>query len=210
MNPLRNNLVRRIAFLALPGMLALASGHALADTYNLVLKQSGSPLYCTVGGFSFTKTGVGSSPATGMSVQVTNGSCVMFTTPVSGVGTHLPAMNFSAGTGAQPNVIVRDIFMNGEPQGPNVDGLAGDLSNGVPSGNGRYILRLKSSATGDRSFTILRGTQAREVATGTYHFVNTKNVITSPITVPEPAAPLLLLAGFGALGLVRGLKRKAA
>lgn len=210
MNFIRNWLKQRVAPAALLGILAMVGGHANADTYNIVLKQNDTPLSCAPGGFTFTKTVAGSfplptTPSPNFSVTAA-ANCI--DTVAAGTA-YLPAINFNTG---RPNAIVQNVVMNGEPQGPNVEGLAGDVTNGV-NGTNRYTLRLAytgdGSGTINRTFTILKGQgQPQTVATGTYYFRNTKN---GPIgTVPEPETPLLMLAGVGALALVRLLKRRTA
>lgn len=207
MSQQRRTLLRRFPLILLSAFFAGVGTQAFAaDTYNLILKQNGTPLTCAVGSFSFTKTTTGSFPASGTTLTMA-ANCVRNTTDTA----YLPGATFNQGT--QPNVVVRNITMNGENQGANVDGLVGTNLHNGGAANSRFTLILDGNAPGVRTFQIKRGTggqvPATLVATGTYYFVNTKNVRTAPIGLPEPSAPLLLLAGLGAFALVRGRRRSA-
>ncbi len=90
-------------------------------TYNFWLKSGPNTPYvigstkCAAGAFSFTKTGVSSSP-------------VSVTLPIAQncISPGNPAQALSL-TGTL-NVVVRNITLNGQNQGPNVDGLTGVLT----------------------------------------------------------------------------------
>jgi hypothetical protein len=167
------------------GLLAVllgASGTAAAATYNIILKSGGAANGCATGGFSFTKTTVGTSPATSPSVTL-NGSAA---TPCFGVNQNL---TLSTGT---VNVTVANVTLNGQDQGPNVVSISGSLSSG---GNGAndYTINFAN----DKSFTVTKNIgQNPVVGSGTYHIYNINSV-------PEPESLALALLGLGALALTR-------
>lgn len=196
MNSIKQRWFERHAIAAIFfGFLCVISVQAYADSYNAVLKQNGTALTCTAGGFNFTKTTAGTFPLSGLSISVA-ANCV--TTLTTGF---IPATTFNTGT---PNLIVQNVTMNGEVQGANVEGIAGDLTNGL-NGTNRYTIRFAYSGDGNanisRTFTIIKGQgQTSTVASGTYYLRNTRSI-------PEPETILLILSGFVAFGLARRIGR---
>jgi hypothetical protein len=168
------------------GMLLAASGSAMAASYNIILKDSGTALTCAPGAFLFDKSTVSSypttSPTTSPSVTL-NGSAA---TPCFGVNQNL---TLSTGT---VNVTVANVTLNGQDQGPNVVSISGSLSSG---GNGAndYTINFAN----DKSFTVTQNIdQNPVVGSGTYHIYNINSV-------PEPESLALALLGLGALALTR-------
>lgn len=216
--------------LLLAGFLTLAlAGEATAATYNFWLKSSpGTPyaiggLKCATGSFDFTKNGTtGSFPASGTNMSIL-ANCI---------GTGSPAANRNlSGT---LTVVVRNITLNAQNQGPNVDGVTGTLASRtfikscssptVPAGtqSARWDVTFFSSpgsggAPGARTFNLVENVGA--CTTGTPNLTNpipTTLVSNGPYhlhntanPIPEPGALLLTLGGLGALVFARRLRKRA-
>lgn len=179
---------RRLGSLLLLGLGLASAGPALADTYNILLKPPGSttPATCASGSFTFSKTSAGSFsvPAT---VQL-SGNCL-------GLG------NGSFGTTL--TVIVENVTINGQNQGPNVVGLSGLLTQAT--GNNPSTIAFQYSAGSASTSTPLRTTTYTDqngnntiTTNGAYHVVNI-----NALNVPEPSALWLVVAALGALVVVR-------
>jgi hypothetical protein len=172
---------RHVVRAGLMAVLLGASGTAAAATYNIILKSGGAANGCATGGFSFTKTTVGTSPATSPSVTL-NGLAA----PCFGVN-----QNLTLSTGAV-NVTVANVTLNGQDQGPNVVSIGGSLSSGGNGAN-HYTINLAH----DKSFTVTQNTgQNPVVGSGTYHIYNINSV-------PEPESLALALLGLSALAFAR-------
>lgn len=215
---------------AVAGICAMVlAGEVAADSYNFWLKKGASDPYigtnnrkCAVGNFSFVKSGVPGGPVTSPTMSISQG-CIQ---------TGSPAFNLTlSGT---LSADVRNINLNGEPQGPNVDGLTGTLSSQSFSQAcqidkvtfGNQILRwdvIFSSSPGANGAPGLRTYNINQVigvcTTGTPDFNNpTTQVIVSQVPyhllntihqVPEPETLWLALGGLGALVMARRKRRRA-
>jgi hypothetical protein len=182
--------VRKIAATAgLLGVLLVASGSAMAASYNIILKTSdGAIQSCATGGFAFTKTTVGTFTTTSPSVAL-NGTT---TTQCFGVDA---SKTLSTGT---LNVTVANVTLNGQDQGPNVVSINGSLSSG--NGSNNYTITFNANKT----FIVNQNTgQSPQVGQGVYYIHNTSNPI------PEPETLLLALAGLSALALSRRKRRRS-
>lgn len=170
------------------GVMLAASGSAMAAAYNIILKTSGGAIQtCATGGFSFTKTTVGTFPASGASVTLNGSSAI----PCFGAD-----QNRTLSTGTL-NVTVANVTLNEQDQGPNVVSIAGNLTSG--SGSNNYTI----SFAADKTFTVTQNTgQNPVVGSGVYYLFNTANA------VPEPESLWLALAGLSALVLSRRLRRR--
>lgn len=170
------------------GVMLAASGSALAASYNIILKDAGGVIQtCATGGFTFTKTTVGTFPTSGASVAL-NGTNA---TPCFGVNQN---STLSSGT---LNVTVANVTLNGQDQGPNVTSLSGSLTS---AGNGSNSYTIAFAA--DKSFTVTQNNgQGRQVGSGVYFVYNVNSV-------PEPETLWLGVAGLGALWLSRRLRRR--
>lgn len=199
MNHISIRLQRYLTSTALIAALAGFSTSALADIYNIILKQNDVALDCATGGFTFTK-----STATG-AFDPTSSSFMLAANCINGQ----PALGATFDRGAL-KVIVQNVTMNGQDQGVNVVGLRSGL-NSIATGAGanRVYYNLIFTYTGPyetatRTFTLskITGTAASggqtttQVATGTYFVRNTN-------TVPEPETLFLLLSGAASLLLAR-------
>ncbi len=215
---------------AVAGLCAMAlAGEAAADTYNFWLKSGPNAPYvqgttkCAAGGFEFSKSGTtleSGQPVTNMTMSIAQ-SCV---------GPSLPAVNLAM-TGTL-SAVVRNIKLNGEPQGPNMDGLTGTLTSqiftrgcafgDVPANanNGTRLAQWAvtfsstpgtSGAPGGRTYTLVE-TMGR-CTNGTPNFNNPTSstllfnrpyhVVNTLHQTPEPETLLLLLGGLGLLALSR-------
>lgn len=176
------------------GILALmlgVAGPAMADPYNILLKDSGGVVQtCATGGFTFTKTTVGSFPTTAPSVNLTASAA----NPCFGATN---ARTLNTGT---LNVQVANVILNGQDQGPNVVSISGNLSSG--NGANNYIIKFSS----DRTFTLHQNTGSAgnepQVGSGIYFVRNTVN------QVPEPESLALVVVGLGALALSGHILRR--
>ena len=169
------------------GVMLAASGSAMAASYNIILKTSdGAIQSCATGGFTFTKTTVGTFTTTSPSVAL-NGTT---TTPCFGVDA-----SKILGTGTL-SVTVANVTLNDENQGPNVVSINGSLS----SGNGSHNYTVTFNA--NKTFTVNQNTgQSPQVGQGVYYIYNTSNPI------PEPEMLWLALAGLSALVMSRRIRR---
>lgn len=102
----------------------ITASEAMADAYNFWLKSGPNTPYlvgstqCAAGDFSFDKTSVTpGSPATNLTMKIAAGC----------IDTGSPAVNLDM-AGPPLMVVVRDIKLNNQEQGPNVDGLTGTLT----------------------------------------------------------------------------------
>ncbi|MBU1263550.1 MAG: PEP-CTERM sorting domain-containing protein [Gammaproteobacteria bacterium] len=185
----RYNYLGQIAAAAgLLGVLLAASGSAMAASYNIILKTSdGAIQSCATGGFTFTKTTVGTFTATSPSVAL-NGTTA---TQCFGVD---KSVTLSNGT---LSVTVANVTVNGQDQGPNVVSINGNLSNG--NANGSYTIHFLA----DKSFTITQkdGNADPQVGSGIYFIYNQNSV-------PEPETLWLALAGLSALVMSRRIRRR--
>ncbi len=191
---------RHVASTALIGVLSGFSVHAAADSYNVILKQNGSPLACATGGFQYTKDGsTGWQTPTAPSVNLA-ANCI----------TDVPAALFNPGA---LKVIIQNVTLNKQAQGLNVVGLGnGLISSATGSGANHVYYNLVFTYAGPyktatRNYTIMKvqGTAAlgqtrTVIASGTYHVQNVN-------AVPEPESLLLLLAGAAGLFYVRRRKQ---
>lgn len=160
---------------ALLGVMFGASGSAIADTYNIILKSGGAAQSCATGGFTFTKSGVGTSAASGASVTL-SGSVPL---PCFGV-------DASRTLTGPLSVTVANVTQDGQ-QIPSVVSINGNLSSG--NGNNHYTIRFLA----DKTFTVTRNTgQDPQVGAGTYHIYNINSV-------PEPQTLWLALLGLSGL-----------
>lgn len=199
------------------------AGQAAADTYNFWLKSGPNLPYlvagtkCATGSFEFAKSGVTpGAPVSSLSMNISLGC----------INTGTPAIDLSL-TGSL-SAVVREINLNGEAQGPNVDGVTGVLTSQqftktcalskVATGTqlARWDVTFSSSpgaagAPGIRTFKL---DETSGVCTdGTPDF-NTPTTFTlasdTPYhlyntvhQVPEPETLWLALAGLGGLALAR-------
>ena len=97
---------------------------------------------CATGGFSFTKTTVGTFPASGPSVTLDGSAAV----PCFGAD-----QNRTLSAGAL-SVTVANVTLNGQDEGPNVVSIAGSLSSG--NGSNHYTI----SFAADKTFTVTQNT----------------------------------------------------
>ncbi len=173
------------------GVMLAASGSAMADTYNIILKTGAGEIQtCATGGFTFTKTTVGSFAAASPSVAFVGSSsaaCLGVTANVT--------LNSGSLT-----VNVANVTLNGQDQGPNVVSVNGSLSNG--NSNGSYTINFLA----DKTFSITQKSGSNDVARGSgiYHIYNTNTN-----TVPEPETLWLALVGLSALALARRKRRRS-
>ena len=139
---------QKAACVGLFGVLLAASGTALADRYNIILKQDGVPVgTCAMGGFSFTKT-----------TTTTTGSASSFSLQITG-----PCIGLASGTSVTLNnpstfngVVVQDpVSTTGESQGLSVEGLNGTITDGG-NGNNQYKVTFSTSGTAVGIHTLLR------------------------------------------------------
>lgn len=197
--------------LLMAGLLALA-GEASAAAYTVWLKSAANQPYqigdvkCAAGAFDFTKSGVASTPV-----------AVTLNVMSNCINNNASAVTLTG----NPSVEVREITLNGDAKGPNVDGLAGTLESAVinptaPSGQ-RVFWRLTflsspgaNGAIGSRTFNLQQvrsqGGQTTDIVTGApYHLYNA----TALAQNPEPETLWLTLGGLGALVLARRARRRA-
>jgi len=197
----------------------------MADAYNFWLKSGPNTPYlvgstqCAAGGFNFDKTSVTpGSPATNLTMKITAG-CINTSSPAVDLALTGPLM-----------VVVRDIKLNGQEQGPNVDGLTGTLTSDQFTQScrvsektqgtqiARWEVEFSSSAgvagaPGSRTFKLKETVGECAVLGETPTF---SNLITSPLAsdapyhvmnstnqIPEPETLWLALLGLGGLALVR-------
>ena len=199
----------------LAGMMLMAVGWGMASTasaqaYNVFLKAPASttPLICASGGFTFTKSGVGTFATTGPSVTLSGCPTTFVPSIANGV--------YSPGTGV--SAVVESVTINAQDQGPNVVGLTGALgfqtsAGGDCAGAGTSTLQktytitfsyLSSQPTpnpGGRMYTITCTGDGSFSVSGLYHVNNTN-------TVPEPDSVWIALLGLGALLASRQVLRR--
>ena len=189
-------LTNRLGRLWLAGLslfLLGMAGSAHAANYNIIIKdQAGAPIPCAGGGFSFTKSTAGQFPPSGASVTIANG-CIP----------NIEGITLIPGT---LQVVVVTSTLNGQNQGPNVEGLSGTLtgSQGINSYSITFSLS-GSGASATRSFVLQRFDglgQLQQTVNGLYYARNYANPI------PEPETLALLLAGLGALGFFAKKRRR--
>ena len=215
----RLNFRAPVKALLLAGFCTLAlAGEAMASTYNFWLKSAPNTPYvigstkCAAGAFSFTKTGVPGSP-----VSVT-----------------LPIAQNCISPGNPAQAISLTGTLNGQNQGPNVDGLGGVLTSAQfikgctgPFGAGTQIAQWSVSfqsaagaggAPGSRTFNLMQ--TVGQCTNGTPNFnpqtrVTTTLVMNGPYYIrnaasplPEPESLWLILGGFGALAWARRLRKR--
>jgi len=201
MNNLASRLKRYAASTVLLGALAGFGSLAFADEYNIILKLNGVPLDCAAGGFTFDKTQTGTFDTISPRVRLRVGC-------ISDVdGNPHPGPQHTNFNNGNLQVLVNNVTLNGQDQGPNVVGLRRDL-NTTPTGAGpnRVFYNIAFfynglDQTAPRTFTltrILNGVSS-PIASGTYHVQNTN-------PLPEPQTLLLLLTGAAGLYLVRRRK----
>lgn len=169
--------------MAFVGVGMAATGAAQAATYNIMLKAPGSttPVPCATGGFTFTKNAAGSF-GTAVTVKV-GANCVVQPGTYSGT----------------LNVVVEDVTLNGQAQGPNVVGLSGTLprQGGANSSALGFAYTTGSASSGQPNRPLTLTAANGSTASGAYHLRNTKALN----AVPEPGAVWLVLAGLTALFL---------
>jgi hypothetical protein len=166
-----------------------ASGSALAQTYNIFLKAPGSstPTACATGGFTFTKTTAGSFTVNATINTDNSAGC-----PLQPNSTYSGPLN----------VIVENVTIGGQDQGPNVVGLSGTLpitAGGNTQVTFSYVAGSASTATPGRPavYTAPNST----TSSGAYHVANANSV-------PEPSAIWLVLPALvGLLGVQARRKR---
>jgi hypothetical protein len=206
--------------------MVLAS-EASADTYNFWLKSGPNTPYlagttkCAAGSFDFTKTGVTTgAPVSSLTMNISS-ACINTGTPSVDL-----AMSGSL------SAVVRDINLNGEAQGPNVDGVTGvltspqfvkvcDLAKGATGTQlARWDVIFSSSAgtagaPGIRTFKLQESIGLCAAGTPDFNSVTTftlvsdapYHVFNTTHQIPEPETLWLAFAGLGALALARR-KRK--
>jgi hypothetical protein len=211
------------------GLSAMAmAGEAAADTYNFWLKSAPNTPYmlggvkCAAGSFDFSKTGITSgSPVSNMTMGIAQ-NCI---------GPNLPPVNLTM-TGSL-SAVVRNINLNSQPQGPNMDGLTGTLTSqdfikgcrfgDTTSDNGTRLARWVvtfSSAPGAAGAPGVRTYNLQEIlgacTTGTPNFDNPTtttllsnkpyHVVNTLHAAPEPET--LWLVALGGLGMMLLTRRK--
>lgn len=219
----RRRLGSAVIIAGLSGMVM--AGEAVADTYNFWLKSGPNTPYvqgatkCAAGGFEFSKTGTTpESPVTNMTMGIAQ-NCI---------GPGLPAVTLAM-TGSL-SAVVRSINLNGQPQGPNMDGLTGTLTSQIftrgcvfgdsDTNNGTQLSQWTltffstpgaNGTPGGRTYNVVESVGA--CTTGTPTFANPKqfpiltnrpyHVVNTIHQNPEPETLLLLLGGLGILALAR-------
>ncbi len=208
------------------------AGQAAADTYNFWLKSAASQPYggvtkCATGAFTYTKTGVTTEvgePVSNMTMSISQ-DCIQTNRPATTI----------AMTGTL-NVVARNINLNGEFQGPNVDGLTGTLSSPIfeqgcarPSNpnllSGRQLVRWDlvfsslpgiNGAPGTRTFDLTAVVGQCAFGTNTPNFTTTTSLVVvndgpyhvyNTIVRPAPEPKTLWLL-LGGAGALALLRRK--
>lgn len=184
--------LRRVALFAL-AVLAPGLAQAQTSTYNIFLKNPGTSdiLSCATGGFTFTKPAVVPPVPLTATVTITvTASCVV------DAGTYTGLLD----------VIVENVTLNGQDQGPNVVGLFGTLSLGGASIGFAYGAGSASTPTPIRTLTFTPS--GGPVALSTYHLYNAVCIGAGCLAVPEPGALWLVLTALAALYVAQRLRRR--
>ncbi len=175
---------------ALAAAMLVAPAWAAAATYNIVLKAPNA-VTCARGSFSFTKTVAGSFPISFVDATPTPSVNTLTVDSNNCIG-GVQAGNYTGSL----NVVVENVTLNGQAQGPNVVGLVGTLTkgNGNNTDSVAFNYTAGSASTGSpiRPLTLTDQNGSNSTTTtGTYFLFNTNNV-------PEPGA--LWLVGLGLAG----------
>jgi hypothetical protein len=195
-------------------LLAGVIGHGVvhAQTYNIQLKNpTGTAVNtCATGGFTFNKTTTGTFAIPSASVTL-NGTCDFPLTNGHQNGAYAPG-------GPNPlSVVVENVTISGQAQGPNVVGLSGTLvrtTNAVGDCNGvgtatntktwtmTFSYASNSQNAAGRTFTLAcTGDGTRTTVVRRYHAFNTN-------TVPEPGMFWLAVTALGALFAAQRWRRR--
>ncbi len=183
---------------SLAGILIAASSVAMADTYNIILKNGAAALACATGGFTYThtpSTPPGSYPVTAPSVNV---SANCFTASEPGA-----AVTFNQNSTIQA-VLANTTSNTGDNQGSNLVGITGSLRTVTTGSGSNAVFYTMTFTSGPRTFTVTKttGTGGNQSTTTVVNGqpYDARNTISA---VPEPETALLALMGLGALMLAR-------
>jgi hypothetical protein len=183
------------------GVMFVASGSAMAATYNIILKGTTTPS-CATGAFTYTHTPTtapGSYPVA-PSIAVSPG-CFTATEPTV-------ASTFNQNASVQ--VVLENTTTPAGNQGSNVVGLTGSLSTSTTGSGVNAVFYTITFLSGPRSYSVTKttGTGGNQ-STTTIVSNQPYDVRNTVASVPEPEALWLALVGLSALALSRRKRRRS-
>jgi hypothetical protein len=181
------------------GVMLAASGSAMADTYNIILKGI-TPPECATGAFTYTHTPATKPDSYPVAPVITVlGQCFTDTEPVSTV-------IFNQNSTVQ--VVLENTTTPAGDQGSNVVGLAGSLSTSTTGNEVNAVFYTITFSSGPRLYSVTKTTGTGGNQTTESIVSNQPYDVRNTLSVPEPETLWLALAGLSALALSRFKRRR--